>query len=102
MTHLAKITAVEARLLLREPGTWIVGLLLPAFVLVVIGLIFGPHETGAGARRPALHRPAGTVDGRHQPGDAGDQHDAGASRRVPGAGRPAPAVHHPGRAAPPC
>ena len=53
MSHLAKITAVEARLLLREPGTWIVGLLLPALVLVVIGIIFGTHETAPelGGRR---------------------------------------------------
>ena len=43
VTHLAKITAVEARLLFREPGTWIIGLLLPAIVLLVIGLIFAPH-----------------------------------------------------------
>ena len=53
MTHLAKITAVEARLLLREPGTWIIGLLLPAIVLFVIGLIFSPHlpEPELGGRR---------------------------------------------------
>ena len=53
VTHLAKITAVEARLLLREPGTWIIGLLLPAIVLLGIGLIFSPHvpEPELGGRR---------------------------------------------------
>jgi ABC-2 type transport system permease protein len=44
VSNLTKITAVEAKLLFREPGTWMVGLLLPAIVLVVIGIIFAPHE----------------------------------------------------------
>jgi ABC-2 type transport system permease protein len=38
---LSKITAVEARLFLREPGMWLLTILLPTFVLVVVGLLFG-------------------------------------------------------------
>ncbi len=38
---LTKITAVEARLFLREPGVWLLTILLPTIVLVVVGLIFG-------------------------------------------------------------
>jgi ABC-2 type transport system permease protein len=38
---LTKITAVEARLFIREPGMWLLTILLPTFVLVVVGLLFG-------------------------------------------------------------
>jgi ABC-2 type transport system permease protein len=44
MTKLAKITAVEAKLFLRETGTWIVALFLPTFILVVIGAVLAPHK----------------------------------------------------------
>jgi ABC-2 type transport system permease protein len=44
MKALAKVTSVEAKLFFREPGTWIVAVLLPTIVLVVIGLLFGPHR----------------------------------------------------------
>lgn len=44
MSNLTKITAVEAKLMFREPGTWIVGILLPTFVLIVIGILFAPHQ----------------------------------------------------------
>jgi ABC-2 type transport system permease protein len=44
MKALAKVTSVEAKLFLREPGTWIVAVLLPTIVLVVVGLLFGPHR----------------------------------------------------------
>ena len=38
---LMKITAVEARLFFREPGVWLLTILLPTIVLVAVGLIFG-------------------------------------------------------------
>jgi ABC-2 type transport system permease protein len=38
---LTKITAVEAKLFFREPGIWLLTFLLPTFVLVVVGLLFG-------------------------------------------------------------
>ena len=38
---LTKITAVEAKLFFREPGVWLLTILLPTFVLVVVGLLFG-------------------------------------------------------------
>ncbi len=38
---LMKITAVEARLFFREPGVWLLTILLPTVVLVAVGLIFG-------------------------------------------------------------
>jgi ABC-2 type transport system permease protein len=49
---LSKITAVEARLFLREPGMWLLTILLPTFVLVVVGLLFGGEPDPAlGGRR---------------------------------------------------
>src|SRR4029453_10880188 len=44
MSNLRKITAVEAKLFLREPGTWIVGLLLPTLILLAVGFVFGPPK----------------------------------------------------------
>ena len=38
---LMKITAVEARLFFREPGVWLLTILLPTIVLVAVGVIFG-------------------------------------------------------------
>jgi ABC-2 type transport system permease protein len=38
---LSKITAVEAKLFFREPGVWLLTILLPTFVLVMVGLVFG-------------------------------------------------------------
>jgi ABC-2 type transport system permease protein len=43
MPYLSKVTITEARLFLREPGTWIVGLFLPTIILVAIGVLFAPH-----------------------------------------------------------
>jgi ABC-2 type transport system permease protein len=53
VTRLAKITTVELKLFFRESGTWIVSLLLPTFILVVIGAIFAPHrpDEALGGRR---------------------------------------------------
>jgi ABC-2 type transport system permease protein len=49
---LTRITAVEARLFLREPGTWLLTILLPTFVLVAVGLLFGGEPDPAlGGRR---------------------------------------------------
>jgi ABC-2 type transport system permease protein len=39
-----KIVVVETKLFFREPGTWIVVVLLPTIILVAIGLIFAPHR----------------------------------------------------------
>ena len=38
---LTKMTLVEAKLFFREPGVWLLTILLPTFVLVVVGLLFG-------------------------------------------------------------
>jgi ABC-2 type transport system permease protein len=38
---LTKLTAVEAKMFFREPGVWLLTILLPTFVLVVVGLLFG-------------------------------------------------------------
>jgi ABC-2 type transport system permease protein len=53
MNKLAKITLIETKLFLREPGTWIVAVLLPTFILVVIGVIFAPQmpDESLGGRR---------------------------------------------------
>lgn len=39
MKSLSKIVFVEAKLLLREPGTWISAVILPIFILAVLGMI---------------------------------------------------------------
>jgi ABC-2 type transport system permease protein len=53
MKALAKVIKVEAKLFYREPGTWIVAVLLPTIILVAIGLLFAPHkpEPSLGGRR---------------------------------------------------
>jgi ABC-2 type transport system permease protein len=49
---LTKITAVEARLFFREPGVWLLTILLPTIVLVVVGSLFGTEADPAlGGRR---------------------------------------------------
>jgi ABC-2 type transport system permease protein len=49
---LTKITAVEARLFFREPGVWLLTILLPAIVLVAVGLLFGTEtDPQLGGRR---------------------------------------------------
>ena len=44
MSNLTKITAIEAKLMLREPAILLIGLLLPTVVLLAIGVIFAPHN----------------------------------------------------------
>jgi ABC-2 type transport system permease protein len=53
MKAIAKVITVEAKLLYREPGTWIVAVLVPTIILVAIGLLFAPHtpEAAFGGRR---------------------------------------------------
>jgi ABC-2 type transport system permease protein len=49
---LTRITAVEAKLFFREPGVWLLTILLPTFVLVVVGLLFGTTpDPDLGGRR---------------------------------------------------
>ena len=49
---LTKITAVEARLFFREPGVWLLTILLPTMVLVIVGLLFGTEpDPDLGGRR---------------------------------------------------
>ena len=49
---LTKITAVEAKLFFREPGVWLLTILLPTFVLVVVGSLFGTEaDPDLGGRR---------------------------------------------------
>jgi ABC-2 type transport system permease protein len=43
MTGLAKLTIVESKLFLREPGAWIFSVLLPTFILVILGVVLAPH-----------------------------------------------------------
>src|SRR5262249_26122795 len=44
MTELAKITRLETKLFFREAATWIIALVLPTFILLVIGAILAPHK----------------------------------------------------------
>jgi hypothetical protein len=39
MTALIRIMVVETKLFFRDPGTWIVSLLLPTIILVALGII---------------------------------------------------------------
>lgn len=53
MKHLTKMITVETRLFFREPAGWVIALLLPTFVLVVLGVIPSlrtPQETFGGQR----------------------------------------------------
>jgi ABC-2 type transport system permease protein len=43
MNHIARMSLVEARLFIREPAAWLAAVLLPAVVLVAIGLLFAPQ-----------------------------------------------------------
>lgn len=58
LTKLAKITAVETKLFFREPATWIVALLLPTFILVVLGVLFPQPEETVGQRFIDLFAPS--------------------------------------------
>jgi ABC-2 type transport system permease protein len=44
MNALAKFTATEARLLLRDPMTWSVAVFLPTAILLILGTVLGPHR----------------------------------------------------------
>lgn len=49
---LKTMTAAETRLFFREPGVWLLTILLPTIVLVIVGLIFGVQPDPAlGGRR---------------------------------------------------
>ena len=60
---LIKITAVEAKLFFREPGVWMLTILLPTIVLVVVGLLFGtdPDEALGGRRWIDIFAPSMVV-----------------------------------------
>ena len=88
---LTRITAVEARLFFREPGVWLLTILLPTIVLVVVGSLFGDRG-GPRARRSPLDRHLRAIDGRHDPRHPRREHAAGPPREVPREGRPPPAV----------
>ena len=72
---LTRTVAVEAKLFFREPGVWLLAILLPTFVLVVVGCLFGT-EPGPGPRRAALDRHLRAIDGRHDAGGPRRQHAA--------------------------
>jgi ABC-2 type transport system permease protein len=44
MSELVKITRLEAKLFFREFATWFVALVLPTFILLVMGAILAPHK----------------------------------------------------------
>lgn len=44
MTHLSRITLVEAKLFVREPAAWLAAVLLPTIVLLAIGTLFDPPQ----------------------------------------------------------
>jgi ABC-2 type transport system permease protein len=49
---LAQLTLNETRLFFREPGVWLLTILLPTFILVAIGLVFGTaSDPELGGRR---------------------------------------------------
>ena len=49
---LTKMIGVETRLFSREPGVWLLTILLPTMVLVIVGLMLGTHPDPAlGGRR---------------------------------------------------
>ena len=42
MNKLTKLIIVETKLIFRDPAAWIIPILLPAFILLIIGLVFSP------------------------------------------------------------
>lgn len=60
---LSRIIAVEAKLFFREPGVWMLTLLLSPIVLVVVGLLFGtqPDEALGGRRWIDIFAPSMVV-----------------------------------------
>jgi ABC-2 type transport system permease protein len=43
MREFTHVAAVEAKLFLREPATWIIAIVLPTIILVALGVVFAPH-----------------------------------------------------------
>jgi ABC-2 type transport system permease protein len=60
---LTKLTIVEARLFFREPGVWLLTILLPTIVLLVVGLMFGvePDQSLGGPRWIDIFAPSMVV-----------------------------------------
>lgn len=60
MNRLAKTLAVETKLLFREPATWIVALLLPTFILLVLGAVvpMRPEKAFGGLRFIDIYVPS--------------------------------------------
>jgi ABC-2 type transport system permease protein len=44
MNEFRKILTVETKLLLRDPTSWLVAIILPSAVLLIVGLVFAPHR----------------------------------------------------------
>ena len=57
---LKTLTLSETRLFFREPGVWLLTILLPTIVLVIVGLLFGVEAD------PALAGGAGSTSSRRR------------------------------------
>ena len=92
-----KIIAVEAKLFFREPGVWILTILLPTIILVVVGLLFGTESDPAlgGLRWIDIFAPSMVV---MTLAILGVNTLPGSPREVPREGRPPPSVHDAGTA----
>ena len=81
MKELRTLIATEAKLLFRDPITWLAAIALPSVVLLIFGSLFAPRA-GSRARRPAL---ASTCSCRRC---WSSRSGRSASRRCPSASRP--------------
>ncbi|HEY1409693.1 MAG TPA: ABC transporter permease [Promineifilum sp.] len=43
MSKLAKLITIETKLFFRDPAAWMIPIILPALILVILGLVFSPN-----------------------------------------------------------
>ena len=96
MNEMRTLIVTEAKLLLRDPITWLAAIALPSVVLLIFGSVFAPHRPDpelGGQRWIDLFVPSLLVItlGNAWPPDAADP-----PGDVPREGRPSAAVDHAG------
>ena len=92
MNEFRPSSVTEAKLVFREPITWLAAIALPTVILLIFGNDVRADGARSGARRPALHRGVRPVAGRDHRRDARHPDAADPARDLPREGRAAPAV----------
>ena len=92
MNEMRALILTEAKLVFREPITWLAAIALPTVILLIFGNDLRADGARSGARRPALHRGVRPVARRDHGRDARDPDPADPPRDLSREGRAAPAV----------